>query len=216
MRIMGPMRSFPGRAAVVKLRPPDWTFDEKEMTAAFGPRPKAIILNTPNNPRKSIQQGRTRIHPRLVHSLECLLHLPTKSTSTLFNDGAEHISMARVEACAITRYGQRHVETYAVTGWRVGWASLRRKQRRNPQGPRLPDRGAAAPLQQAGAMALRCRRAITINSRTTTLSAATACSRILEQAASDASNRARLLHHDRHFGFVIPMTFRSPNTLSKK
>src|SRR5438034_499709 len=34
----------------VKLRPPDWSFDEKELSAAFGPHTKAIILNTPNNP----------------------------------------------------------------------------------------------------------------------------------------------------------------------
>ena len=33
----------------VKLRPPDWTFDERELAAAFGPHTKAIILNTPNN-----------------------------------------------------------------------------------------------------------------------------------------------------------------------
>jgi aspartate/methionine/tyrosine aminotransferase len=39
----------------VKLRPPQshedvWTFDERELAAAFGPKAKAIVLNTPNNP----------------------------------------------------------------------------------------------------------------------------------------------------------------------
>src|ERR1700732_5314081 len=39
----------------VKMRPPAnvnsvWTYDEKELAAAFGPKTKAIILNTPNNP----------------------------------------------------------------------------------------------------------------------------------------------------------------------
>src|SRR5580704_13286226 len=34
----------------VKLRPPDWSFDPKELAAAFGPATKAIIVNTPNNP----------------------------------------------------------------------------------------------------------------------------------------------------------------------
>src|SRR5476651_2552459 len=34
----------------VKLRPPDWTFNPDELAAAFGPKTKAIILNTPNNP----------------------------------------------------------------------------------------------------------------------------------------------------------------------
>src|SRR6266550_2433182 len=38
----------------VKLRPPDWSFDEKELSAAFGPHTKAIILNTPNNPIRKV------------------------------------------------------------------------------------------------------------------------------------------------------------------
>src|ERR1700740_3253497 len=39
----------------VKMRPPadensNWSFDERELAAAFGPHTKAIILKTPNNP----------------------------------------------------------------------------------------------------------------------------------------------------------------------
>src|ERR1700758_5365348 len=34
----------------VRLHPPDWTFDPKELAAAFGPATKAIVLNTPTNP----------------------------------------------------------------------------------------------------------------------------------------------------------------------
>src|SRR5271155_3265164 len=35
---------------LVQLRPPDWNFDPDELRAAFSPRTKAIIVNTPNNP----------------------------------------------------------------------------------------------------------------------------------------------------------------------
>src|ERR1700674_230015 len=34
----------------VQLQPPAWNFDRDELTRAFGPRTKAIIVNTPNNP----------------------------------------------------------------------------------------------------------------------------------------------------------------------
>ena len=34
----------------VRLREPDWTFDEQELAAAFNDRTRAIIINTPNNP----------------------------------------------------------------------------------------------------------------------------------------------------------------------
>ena len=35
---------------LVTLRPPDWTFDEGELRAAFNDRTRAIIVNSPNNP----------------------------------------------------------------------------------------------------------------------------------------------------------------------
>src|ERR687884_1484089 len=34
----------------VRLRPPDWSFDEGELRAAVTDRTRAIIVNTPNNP----------------------------------------------------------------------------------------------------------------------------------------------------------------------
>src|SRR6059058_6182417 len=34
----------------VPLRPPSFEFDADELARAFGPRTKAIIVNTPNNP----------------------------------------------------------------------------------------------------------------------------------------------------------------------
>ncbi len=35
---------------LVRLHPPDWTFDPDELRRAFSPKTKAIILNSPNNP----------------------------------------------------------------------------------------------------------------------------------------------------------------------
>src|SRR6202795_2343726 len=37
-----------GPPRFVQLRPPDWSFDRDELTRAFGPQTKAIIVNTPN------------------------------------------------------------------------------------------------------------------------------------------------------------------------
>ena len=34
----------------VRLTPPDWRFDPAALDAAFGPRTRALILNTPHNP----------------------------------------------------------------------------------------------------------------------------------------------------------------------
>src|SRR4030095_8233383 len=47
----GPDAILSGAAALyVPLHEPDWTFDAGELAAAFTPRTRAIIVNTPHNP----------------------------------------------------------------------------------------------------------------------------------------------------------------------
>jgi aspartate/methionine/tyrosine aminotransferase len=146
----------------VKMRPPAnensvWTYDETELTAAFGPKTKAIILNTPNNPTGKVF---TRAELEFIRDL-CVRWNAFCITDEIYEhilyDGAEHISMARIDGMrerTIVINGLS--KTYSVTGWRVGWAIA-------PPEPTSAIRkvhdfltvGAAAPLQQAGAIALR-------------------------------------------------------------
>lgn len=141
----------------VKLRPPDWTYDEKELAAAFGPNTKAIILNTPNNPTGKVF---ARNELEFIRD-QCVRWNAFCITDEIYEhilyDGAEHISMASLEEMrerTIVINGMS--KTYSVTGWRVGWAIA-------AAGPTAAIRkvhdfltvGAAAPLQQAGAVALR-------------------------------------------------------------
>ena len=145
----------------VKMRPPAnensvWTYDEKELAAAFGPHTKAIILNTPNNPTGKVF---TREELEFIRDL-CVRWNSFCITDEIYEhilyDGAEHISMARIDGMrerTIVINGMS--KTYSVTGWRVGWAIA-------PPEPTAAIRkvhdfltvGAAAPLQQAGAIAL--------------------------------------------------------------
>jgi len=140
----------------VKLRTPDWSFDEKELAAAFGPHTKAIILNTPNNPTGKVF---TKAELEFIRDL-CLRWNAYCITDEIYEhilyDGAEHISMARIDGMReYTIVINGLSKTYSVTGWRVGWVLA-------PPGPTQPIRkvhdfltvGAAAPLQQAGASAL--------------------------------------------------------------
>jgi aspartate/methionine/tyrosine aminotransferase len=141
----------------VKLQPPDWSFDEKELAAAFGPHTKAIILNTPNNPTGKVF---TRAELEYIRDL-CVRWNAYCITDEIYEhilyDGAEHISMAAIDGMrdrTIVINGLS--KTYSVTGWRVGWVLA-------PPGPTQPIRkvhdfltvGAAAPLQQAGSIAVR-------------------------------------------------------------
>lgn len=107
----------------VTLRAPDWSYDSKELAAAFNRNTKAIIINTPNNPTGKVFSRK---------ELEEIGHLCIKwdvmaITDEIYEhilyDQETHISMAALEGMA-----QRTVtinslsKTYSVTGWRVGWA----------------------------------------------------------------------------------------------
>jgi aspartate/methionine/tyrosine aminotransferase len=145
----------------VKMKPPAdensvWTYDENELDAAFGPRTKAIILNTPNNPTGKVF---TRSELEFIRDL-CVRWNAFCITDEIYEhilyDGTEHITMARIDGMrdrTIVINGMS--KTYSVTGWRVGWAIA------PPEATSAIRKvhdfltvGAAAPLQQAGAMAL--------------------------------------------------------------
>jgi aspartate/methionine/tyrosine aminotransferase len=108
---------------LVTLRPPDWTFDEQELRAAFGPRTRAIVINTPNNPTGKVF---ARSELALIAEL-CVAHDVVAITDEIYEhilyDGAQHVPLATLEGMA-----ERTVtisalsKTYSVTGWRVGWA----------------------------------------------------------------------------------------------
>ena len=141
----------------VKLQPPDWAFDERELAAAFGPRTKAIIVNTPNNPTGKVFSRREL---GFIRDL-CLRWNAYCITDEIYEhilyDGTEHISMAQIDGMrdhTIVINGMS--KTYSVTGWRVGWALAPPDATQSIR--KVHDFltvGAAAPLQQAGALALK-------------------------------------------------------------
>lgn len=141
---------------LVSLRSPDWSFDPEELRRAFNRRTKAIILNTPNNPTGKVFAR---------DELECIAGLCQEFDALAITDEIyEHIvydGTAHVPIMTLPGMRERSVlvnsmsKTYSVTGWRVGWALA---------APDLTDSirkvhdfltvGAAAPLQEAGVVAL--------------------------------------------------------------
>jgi aminotransferase len=145
----------------VTLHEPDWTFDEAELAAAFTPRTKAIILNTPNNPTGKVF---SREELGLIAD-RCQRHGVVGITDEIYEhivyDGLEHVtlgSLPGMEELSVTINALS--KTYSVTGWRVGWAiaceELTSAIRKVHDFATV---GAAAPLQEAGAEALRFPRA---------------------------------------------------------
>ena len=141
----------------VRLHEPDWSIDEVELRAAFSDRTRAIIVNTPHNPTGKVF---SREELTLIGEL-CQRHDAIVITDEIY----EHIQYlgpgGHVPPATIPGLEDRTVtinalsKTYAVTGWRVGWAIAP---------PQLTGAirkvhdfltvGAAAPLQAGGVAAM--------------------------------------------------------------
>jgi aspartate/methionine/tyrosine aminotransferase len=141
----------------VKLHAPAWSFDPDELAAAFGPKTKAIILNTPNNPTGKVFEQREL---EMIRDL-CVKWNTFAITDEIYEhmlyDGAKHIPIVTLEGMRERTITINALsKTYSVTGWRVGWAVA-------PPEVSVAIRkchdfltvGAAAPLQEAGAIALK-------------------------------------------------------------
>ena len=140
----------------VRLRPPDWTFDPDELRRAFTPKTKAIILNSPNNPTgKVFSRAELEVIANLCQEFDALA-ITDEIYEHILYDGASHIPIATLPGMQErTVLVNSMSKTYSVTGWRVGFVLA---------APDLTDSirkvhdfltvGAAAPLQQAGVVAL--------------------------------------------------------------
>lgn len=106
----------------VTLQAPTWSFDPEELRKAFGPRTKAIIVNTPHNPT-----GKVFTRPELQQIADlCIEHGVWAITDEIYEhilyDGREHISIATLPGMAertITISGLS--KTFSITGWRLGY-----------------------------------------------------------------------------------------------
>ncbi len=107
----------------VTLHPPDWSFSSEELARAFNHKTKVIVINTPHNPT-----GKVFTRQELEEIARLCLKWDTYAITDeiyehILYNGAEHISIA-----ALPGMGNRTItinsisKTYAVTGWRVGWA----------------------------------------------------------------------------------------------
>jgi aspartate/methionine/tyrosine aminotransferase len=106
----------------VPLAPPDWRFDRDRLAAAFGPRTRALILNTPHNPTGKVFR---RAELETIAEL-CRRHDVVVIADEVYSEltfGVPHVSIATLPGMSertitIDSMGK----TFSVTGWKVGWA----------------------------------------------------------------------------------------------
>src|SRR5438477_8474998 len=140
----------------VKLRTPDWSFDEKELAAAFGPHTRAIILNTPNNPTgKVFSRPELEFIAGLCQEFDAYALADEIYEYIIYTD-EPHLSIGSLPGMAertVTISGLS--KTFSITGWRLGYciapADVTRGIRKVHDFMTV---GAPHPLQVAAATAL--------------------------------------------------------------
>jgi len=119
----GPDTAIAGARPVLVRSGRDFGIDEDALAAAFGPKTRAIVLNTPNNPTGRVYTPREL---RAVADL-CIDHDVYAFVDEIYEhilyDGRRHLSLG-----SLPEMEDRTVtigsfsKTYSVTGWRVGYA----------------------------------------------------------------------------------------------
>jgi N-succinyldiaminopimelate aminotransferase len=105
----------------VALRSPDFAVDTDALRAAFGPRTRLVLLNTPHNPTGKVF---TRAELELVAEL-AVEHDAIVVSDEVYEHmtyGVPHVPIATLPGMAertvtISSAGK----TFSVTGWKVGW-----------------------------------------------------------------------------------------------
>ncbi|MBV8705434.1 MAG: aminotransferase class I/II-fold pyridoxal phosphate-dependent enzyme, partial [Acetobacteraceae bacterium] len=109
---------------LVRLAPPDWALPRAELADAFGPRTKAIMLNTPMNPT-----GKVFTLAELGAIADLLVRHDAYAVCDevyehLTFDGARHVPLMTLPGMRerVMRIGSAG-KTFSLTGWKVGYVT---------------------------------------------------------------------------------------------
>jgi aspartate/methionine/tyrosine aminotransferase len=141
----------------VKLHSPDFHLDLDELAAAFSDKTRAIIINTPHNPTGKVF---TCEELKFIADL-CVKYDALSITDEIYEhilyDGAEHVPLWKMPGMEDRSVVINSIsKTYSVTGWRIGLVIASEELSKSIR--KVHDFltvGAAAPLQEAAAKALR-------------------------------------------------------------
>ena len=109
---------------LVRLDPPDWALPRAALAAAFGPRTKAILLNSPMNPTgKLFTRAELEFVAELLARHDAYAICDEVYEHIVF-DGLRHIPLMTLPGMAerTLRIGSAG-KTFSMTGWKVGYVT---------------------------------------------------------------------------------------------
>jgi N-succinyldiaminopimelate aminotransferase len=109
---------------LVTLRPPGYAVDPDALAAAFSPRTRVVLVNSPHNPTGKVF-SREELELIAAHCRDRdVLAITDEVYEHLTFDGREHVPLATLPGMAertltISSSGK----TFSLTGWKIGWAT---------------------------------------------------------------------------------------------
>lgn len=109
---------------LVRLSPPKWELPRAELAAAFGPKTKAVLFNTPMNPTgKVFTAAELAFLADLIERHDCYA-ICDEVYEHLTYDGWKHIPLMTLPGMRqrCMRIGSAG-KTFSLTGWKVGYVT---------------------------------------------------------------------------------------------
>ena len=107
----------------VPLSEPDYRLDPARLEKAITPRSRLVLVNTPGNPSGRVFTREELAGVARLCARHGLIAVTDEIYEHMWYDGHRHVSLGSLpgmEDRTVTLSGLG--KTYAVTGWRVGWA----------------------------------------------------------------------------------------------
>jgi aspartate/methionine/tyrosine aminotransferase len=107
----------------VPMREPDYAIDFARLSRAIRPRTRLLLLNTPGNPSGRVLTGEELSEISRLCQRHGVIAVVDEIYEHIWYEGHRHVSLGSLpgmEDRCVTLSGLG--KTYAVTGWRVGWA----------------------------------------------------------------------------------------------
>ena len=116
------VRRAGGTVVEVALEPPGWRIDRAALTAAIGPKTRAIVLNNPHNPAgRLFDRDELAIVAELAEAHD-LTVIADEVWEHLLLDGQDFMPFASLPGMALRtiKCGSAG-KIFSLTGWKIGW-----------------------------------------------------------------------------------------------
>lgn len=116
------IRRAGGIPKLVRVEPPHWTLPREQLAAAFGPKTKLLVLNSPTNPCGKVYDADELVFIAGLLEKHDAVAVCDEVYEHLTFDGRRHVPLTTLPAM-----GGRTVKIgsagkiFSLTGWKVGW-----------------------------------------------------------------------------------------------